>query len=104
MATAEASVARERVARPKLVFFTSARSGTCRRVEGFLAQVLQRRHNHGTFRLHVVDEDQHPELVSRFRIEVVPTIVVVDERREQARLEQPRGCRDIEALLGPWLR
>jgi thioredoxin-like negative regulator of GroEL len=104
MATVEAPVARERVVRPKLVFFTSSRSGHCRRVEGFLAQVLQRRHNHGTFRLHVVDQDEHPELVRRFRIEAVPTIVVVEGRREQARLERPRGCRDIEARLSPWLR
>ena len=104
MATAEAPVARERVVRPKLVFFTSCRSGQCRRVEGFLAQVLQRRHNHGTFRVHVVDEDERPDLVRRFRVDVVPTIVVVDARREQARLERPRGCRDIEALLSPWLR
>jgi thioredoxin-like negative regulator of GroEL len=104
MATAEASVVRERALQPKLVFFTSARSGHCRRVEGFLAQVLQRRRNHRTFRLHVVDEDAHPELVEQFRIDVVPTIVVVEGRKERARLERPLGCRDIEALLGPWLR
>jgi len=34
---------------PRLVFFHSPLSGNCRRVEGFLAQVLQRRRNHGTF-------------------------------------------------------
>ena len=104
MASVEASVARERAVQPKLVFFTSARSGHCRRVEGFLAQVLQRRRNHRTFRLHLVDEDTRPDLVERFRIDVVPTIVVVEGRKEQARLERPHGCRDIEALLGPWLR
>ena len=104
MATAEATVAHERVVRPKLVFFTSARSGHCRRVEGFLAQVLQRRHNHGTFRLHVVEQSERPDLVERFRIDTVPTILVVEEQREKARLEQPRGCRDIEQLLRPWLR
>ena len=104
MATAEASVAGERVVQPKLVFFTSARSGHCRRVEGFLAQVLQRRRNHHTFRLHIVDEGAHPELVEQFRIDVVPTIVVVEGRTEQARLERPQGCRDIEELLAPWLR
>jgi thioredoxin-like negative regulator of GroEL len=104
MATAEASVARDRAVQPKLVFFTSARSGSCRRVEGYLAQVLQRRRNHRTFRLHVVDEDARPELVERFRIDAVPTIVVVEGRTEQARLERPQGCRDIEALLAPWLR
>ena|SRR5687768_14966571 len=104
MATAGVSVARERVVQPKLLFFTSARSGHCRRVEGFLAQVLQRRRNHRTFRLHIVDEDVRPELVERFRIDAVPTIVVVEGRTEQARLEHPQGCRDIEELLAPWLR
>lgn len=104
MATAEASVAGERVVQPKLVFFTSARSGHCRRVEGFLAQVLQRRRNHRTFRLLVVDEDDRPDLVERFGVGSLPTLVVVEGRTERARLERPRGCREIEELLGPWLR
>ena len=104
MATVEAPVARERVVRPKLVFFTSSRSGHCRRVEGFLAQVLQRRQNHGTFRMHVVDEEERPDLVRRFRVDAVPTIVVIHEQKEQARLERPRGCRELEQLLRPWLR
>jgi hypothetical protein len=34
----------------------------------------------------------------------VPTLIVVDGRTERARLERPRGCREIEELLGPWLR
>ena len=104
MATAEAPVARERVTQPKLVFFTSSVSGNCRRVEGFLAQVLQRRRNHGTFKLHLVDELERPDLVKRFKVTTLPTLVVVEGRKEQARLESPRGCRDIEALLAPWLR
>ena len=104
MATAEASVARERVVQPKLVFFTSARSGHCRRVEGFLAQVLQRRRNHRTFRLHVVDENPPPELAARYRTDVVPTTGVAVGRTAGARLARPHGCRDIEVLLGPWLR
>ncbi len=104
MATAEAPVARETATRPKLVFFTSPVSGQCRRVEGFLAQVLQRRRNHGTFRLHLVDERARPDLVERFQVTALPTLVVVEGRKEQARLESPRGCREIEALLAPWLR
>ncbi|HXH87376.1 MAG TPA: thioredoxin domain-containing protein [Gaiellaceae bacterium] len=104
MATIEIPVAREGVVRPKLVFFTSPVSGQCRRVEGYLAQVLQRRRNHGTFRVHVVDRDEHPALAERFGVEVVPTIVVVAGQREQARLEEPKGCREIEAMLRPWLR
>jgi len=34
----------------------------------------------------------------------VPTLVVVDGRRVRGRLESPRGCRDIETFLAPWLR
>ncbi len=104
MATAAAPVARARVTKPRLVFFTSSVSGQCRRVEGFLAQVLQRRRNHGTFRVLVVDEDERPDLVRRFAVSSLPTLVVVEGRAEQARLERPRGCRQIEEFLSPWLR
>ena len=104
MATVETAVAGERATKPRLVFFTSSLSGQCRRVEGFLAQVLQRRRNHGTFRVLVVDEDERPDLVSRFGVTGLPTLVVVEGRKERGRVEQPRGCRDIEELLGPWLR
>ena len=102
--TVETPVARGPGTKPRLIFFTSSVSGPCRRVEGFLAQVLQRRRNHGTFRVLVVDEDERPDLVSRFGVTGLPTLVVVDGRTERARLEQPRGCREIEELLGPWLR
>jgi thioredoxin-like negative regulator of GroEL len=104
MATGEPAVAPARVTKPTLVFFTSARSGQSRRVEGYLAQVLQRRRNHGTFRLHVVDGQEHPELVLRCRVSELPTLVVVEGRTVKARLAQPRGCREIEELLSPWLR
>jgi thioredoxin-like negative regulator of GroEL len=104
MSTAAPPVVRERTTKPRLIFFTSSVSGQCRRVEGFLAQVLQRRRNHGTFRLHIVDGQEHPELVDRFHIHAFPTLVVVEGRSERARLEQPRGCREIEHALAPWLK
>ena len=104
MASTATRVARSTVTRPQLVFFTSTLSGQSRRVEGFLAQVLQRRRNHGTFRLRVVDGEKHPDLVERFQVAELPTLVVVEDGRVQARLERPRGCRDIERLLAPWLR
>ena len=90
--------------KPSLVFFHSAASGRCRRVEGFLAQVLQRRSNHDTFELLRVDADEHAELVEQFKIETIPTIVVVKNKQAQGRLPNPRGCRDIERFLAPWLR
>jgi thioredoxin-like negative regulator of GroEL len=89
--------------RPGLVFFYSAQSGACRRTEGFLAQVLQRRRNHGTFRVVHVAEEEHPDLLERFKIQTVPTLMVVEGKAVAGRLERPRGCRDIEGFLSPWL-
>jgi len=89
--------------KPGLVFFHSAVSGSCRRVEGYLAQVLQRRRNHGTFKLYRVAQEERPDLVERFAVEELPTLVVVEGKRVRGRLERPRGCRDIEEFLAPWL-
>jgi thioredoxin-like negative regulator of GroEL len=104
MAQAAEVIRQDVRARPRLVFFHSKSSGKCRRVEGFIAQVLQRRQNHGTFVLHQVDAEEHPELIARFQVDEVPTLVVVDGRHVKGRLEHPRGCRDIEDLLAPWLK
>src|SRR5437764_12306458 len=89
---------------PGLVFFYSPVSGSCRRVEGFLAQVLQRRRNHGTFKLYRVDDKTRPDLVERFGIGTLPTLVVVVGKTVRARLEHPRGSGEIERFLAPWLQ
>jgi thioredoxin-like negative regulator of GroEL len=94
----------EAAERPKLVFFHSARSGRCRRAEGFLAQVLQRRRNHDTFDLVRVSVDRRPDLAERFRVDAVPTLVIVEGRRVRGRIVAPRGCTELERELGPWLR
>jgi thioredoxin-like negative regulator of GroEL len=92
------------LSRPRLVFFYSPLSGRCRRVEGFIAQVLQRRHNHDTFELVRVSTDRRPDLAEKFRIEEVPTICVVENRQLRRRIVAPRGCRELEQELEPWLR
>ncbi|HSS73967.1 MAG TPA: thioredoxin family protein [Gaiellaceae bacterium] len=104
MAQAAEVIPQSAPTRPRLVFFHSRVDGRCRRVEGFIAQVLQRRQNHATFVLHPVDVNEHPELVERFGIDEVPTLLVVADRRVHGRLAHPRGCRDIEDLLKPWLQ
>ena len=91
------------IPKPRLVFFYAHASGRCRRVEGYLAQVLQQRQNHDTFTLYRVDSEQHPELVERFAVERVPSLIVVEGKHVSARLEEPRGCRDIRRFLDPWL-
>jgi thioredoxin-like negative regulator of GroEL len=87
----------------RLVFFHSRQSGHCRRVEGFLAQVLQRRRNHATFKVVQVAEEERPDLLQRFKIQTVPTLVVVEGSTVAGRLESPRGCREIEGFLSRWL-
>jgi thioredoxin-like negative regulator of GroEL len=89
--------------KPSLLFFHSSASGRCRRVEGFLAQVLQRRSNHDTFKLVRVDAEAQSDLAERFKIKTIPTLVVVADKRAQAWLPNPQGCRDIERFLAPWL-
>lgn len=87
----------------KLVFFHSPQSGRCRRVEGFVAQVLQRRRNHDTFQLVRVSVESRPDLAERFKVETLPTLCVVEDRRLRKRIVAPRGCRELELELAPWL-
>lgn len=88
----------------RLVFFHSETSGRCRRIEGFVAQVLQRRHNHETFVVVPVPQERQPQLFERFGIDKVPTLVVIEDNAVKRRLELPRSCREIEMFLSPWLR
>jgi thioredoxin-like negative regulator of GroEL len=90
--------------RPLLIFFTSERDGRCRRAEGFLAQVLQRRRNHDTFSMRTVAQERRPDLLDRFRIDKTPTLLVVDERVVRGKLVEPRGCDEIQTFLAPWLK
>jgi thioredoxin-like negative regulator of GroEL len=89
---------------PKLVLIYSPRSGRSRRVDGYLAQVLQRRSNHDTFKLLRVNADERPDLVERLRVTEIPSLLVIDGRRVRARLGTPRGCTEIQTMLKPWLK
>jgi thioredoxin-like negative regulator of GroEL len=90
--------------RPRLVFFYSALSGRCRRTEGYLAQVLQRRQNHNSFELIRVSVDRRPDLAERFRIDEVPSLLVVEGRRVKRRIVAPAGARELREELKTWLR
>lgn len=90
--------------KPRLVFFYSAKSGRCRRMDGYIAQVLQRRHNHETFDLLKVSVDKRPDLAEKFKIDKVPTLCVVEEKKLRLRIVTPRGPRELERQLAPWLR
>lgn len=89
--------------KPLLVLFSSRRSGQARRVEGYIAHVLQRRHNHDTFRVCVVDQDERPDYFRRFKVDEIPTIIVIDDRRLRCRLEGYIRPAELEDALAPWL-
>jgi hypothetical protein len=93
----------ERTSKPTLCFVYSPTSGPSRRMEGFLAQVLQRGGNHQTFALRRVNSVERPDLVDRLGVTTLPTLLVIEDRRVRARLEGLHGCADIEQLLEPWL-
>jgi hypothetical protein len=90
--------------RPKLVVFSSSRSGSCRRLDGYLAGVLQRRANHDTFDCLRVDVDERPDLAARFRVDRVPVVLVLEDRTVKVRLTEPRTAVRLREALRPWLR
>jgi thioredoxin-like negative regulator of GroEL len=91
------------LARPRLLLFHSQVSGRCRRVDGFLAQVLQRRANHATFELERIEAEEKPDVHESFGIDALPTLVVVEAGSVRGRIVDPAGCKEIERFLAPWL-
>jgi thioredoxin-like negative regulator of GroEL len=83
--------------RPMLVFFCSQRSGPARRMESLLAH-LARKERH-RLRIRRVDVDDNPDLAERFRVETVPTLVLVVGKRAVGRLDGRASAPRIEALL-----
>jgi thioredoxin-like negative regulator of GroEL len=105
--TEQASIAPSRpvaAPKPRLLVFGSKTSGACRRVDGYLAEVLQRRHNHEAFDLTQIDVDQQPDLATQFQVTAVPTLIVVTDDTVRVRLEGPRGPTAIRRGLFEWLK
>jgi thioredoxin-like negative regulator of GroEL len=90
--------------KPRLLVFHRPRSGPDRRVDAFLAQVLQRRHNHETFAILRVNVDERADVAERFGVSSTPTLVVVDGGRVRARVPAPKGAAEIARALAPWLK
>ena len=86
---------------PLLVFFTSRRSGPARRMESLLAHIARK--ERGRLRLRKVDIDDHPEIAARFRVEQVPTLVLVVGKRAVSRLPGRATAPRIASMLEPYL-
>jgi thioredoxin 2 len=80
-----------------LVFFTRSTSGPARRMESLLAHVARK--ERGRLRVRRVDADEHPELLEKFAVEEVPSLVLVVEQRVVSRLDGRANMPQIEQLL-----
>jgi thioredoxin 1 len=83
--------------RPQLVFFTSARSGPARRMESLVAHLARKERDR--LRVIQVDVDGQPAVAKKLRVEDVPTLVLVVERKAVARLTGRVSAPKIEAML-----
>jgi thioredoxin-like negative regulator of GroEL len=82
---------------PMLVFFSSERSGPARRMESLLAHLARKERSRLVVKR--VDIEQRPDLAQRFRVQEVPTIVLVKDKRVVGRLEGRASAPRIERLL-----
>jgi thioredoxin len=87
--------------RPLLVFFSSRKSGPARRMESLLAHIARKERDR--LRVTIVDVDEKTELATRFKVESVPTLVLVKEKRVVARLEGRASAPRIERMIDPHL-
>jgi thioredoxin 1 len=88
-------------ARPLLVFFCSQRSGPARRMESLLAHLARKERSR--LRVMRVDIDEQPELAQRFKVSVVPTLVLVKGKRVVDRLDGRTSAPKIDSMLEPHL-
>jgi thioredoxin-like negative regulator of GroEL len=83
--------------KPLLVFFTSERSGPARRMESLLAQLARKERSR--VRVMRVEVEEQPELAEKFRVEAVPTLVLVRRKRVVDRIEGRASAPRIDAML-----
>lgn len=102
-ATATPTLPKPRTQRPRLCLFTSRTNGAGRKVEGFVAYVLQRRQNHDTFNFHIVYREERPEVFERLGVTEVPTLMVIDGKKVCRKLEGAIRPHHIEDALAAWL-
>ncbi len=86
---------------PTLLFFTTARSGPARRMESLLAHLARKERSR--LRISRIDADSSPEWVERLKIDAIPTLILVKDRRPVARLEGRVSAPQIERMLAPYL-
>jgi thioredoxin-like negative regulator of GroEL len=87
--------------RPLLIFFGASYSGPARRMESLVAHLARK--ERARLRVTQVDVNEQPELAERFRVDTVPTLALIKEKRVVGRLEGRVSAPRIERMLEPHL-
>jgi thioredoxin-like negative regulator of GroEL len=87
--------------RPLLIFFGASHSGPARRMESLVAHLARK--ERARLRVTQVDVNEQPELAERFRVDTVPTLALIKEKRVVGRLEGRVSAPRIERMLEPHL-
>ena|SRR5687767_11002119 len=86
---------------PMLLFFTNSRSGPARRMESLLAHLARKERSRLLIAL--IDAEDQPDWIERLGISVIPTLVLIKDRRPVARLEGRASAPQIERMIAPHL-
>ena len=86
---------------PMLLFFTSSRSGPARRMESLLAHLARKERYR--LRIALIDAEDQPDWIERLGISVIPTLVLIKDRRPVDRLEGRASAPQIERMIAPHL-
>jgi thioredoxin 1 len=87
--------------RPLLLFFTSRQSGPARRMESLLAHIARKERDR--LRVSKIDVDERPEVAERFKVQQVPALTLVVEKRVVSRIDGRATAPRIESMLEPHL-
>jgi thioredoxin 1 len=83
--------------RTLLLFFSSARSGPSRRMESLLAHIARKERHR--LRVVQVDVDERREMAAKLGVEAAPTLVLIREKQQIARIEGRASAPRIEEML-----
>jgi thioredoxin 1 len=84
---------------PTLLFFATTRSGPARRMESLLAHLARK--ERGRLQIWRIDADERPEWVERLKIDAIPTLILIKNRKAVARLEGRVSAPQIDRMLRP---
>lgn len=84
-----------------LVFVHSATCGHSRRMDSIVDHFL--RLHRGSLKVAKVEINERPDLAQRFNVETAPTLLLLDDLKEVARIEGRRTLPDMKDAFEPFL-